>query len=114
MALLSTATAPQLALDLTPNGHGPRLVDHLLGLSLVGCALRVGGASGVPPGPAAARRAPDTHFLGLVLISWLVVALKARVNWRTVLFFEGDLGRDVQRPLASRDIGRVVLRFLKG
>ena len=68
MALLSTATAPQLVLDLTPNGHGPRLVDHLLGLNLVGCALRVGGASVVPPGPAAARRAPDTFFLGLAPI----------------------------------------------
>jgi hypothetical protein len=55
VALLSTAAAPQLVLDLTPNGHGPRLVNHLLGLNLVGCALRVGGASVVPPGPAAAR-----------------------------------------------------------
>ncbi len=35
VGLLSTATAPQLALDLTPNGHGPRLVYHLLGLSFV-------------------------------------------------------------------------------
>jgi hypothetical protein len=42
VALLSTATAPQLALDLTPNGHGPRLVYHILGLNLVGCALKVG------------------------------------------------------------------------
>ncbi len=30
VALLSTATAPQLVLDLTPNGHGPRLVDHFI------------------------------------------------------------------------------------
>ncbi len=80
VALLGTATAPQLVLDLTPNGHGPRTVDHLLGLNLVGCALRVGGASVVPPGPAAARRAPDTLLLGLVLIRWLVVALKTRVK----------------------------------
>ncbi len=43
VAMLSTTTAPQLALDLTPNGLGPRLIDHLLGLSLVGFSLRVGG-----------------------------------------------------------------------
>ena len=41
VALLGTATGLQLALELTLNGHGPRLVDHLLGLNLVGCALRV-------------------------------------------------------------------------
>ena len=92
MALLSTVSAPQLVLDLTPNGHGPRLVDHLLGLNPVGCALKVGGASVVPPGPAAARRAPDTIFLGLILIRWLVVALKTRVNWSTVIFSNAILG----------------------
>jgi hypothetical protein len=92
VALLSTATAPQLALDLTPNGHGPRLQDHLLALNPVGCALRVGRASVVPPGPAAARCAPDTLFLGLILIRWLVVALKARVNWSTALFSKAILG----------------------
>ena len=47
---------------------------------LVGHALRVGGASVVPPGPAAARRAPDTLLLGLIRIRWQVVALKARVK----------------------------------
>ncbi len=30
VALLGTATAPQLALDVTPNRHGPRLVDHVV------------------------------------------------------------------------------------
>jgi hypothetical protein len=80
VALLGAATAPQLILDLIPNRHGPRLVDHLLGLNLAGCALRVGGASVVPPGPAAARRAPDTPLLGMILIRWLVVAFKVRVK----------------------------------
>ena len=30
VALLGTATAPQLVLDVTPNRHGPTLVDHVV------------------------------------------------------------------------------------
>ncbi len=30
VALLGTATAPQLVLDIAPNRHGPRLVDHVV------------------------------------------------------------------------------------
>ncbi len=30
VALLGTTTAPQLVLDLNPNRHGPRLVDHVV------------------------------------------------------------------------------------
>ncbi len=40
----------------------------------------------------AGRRAPDTLFLGLILIRWLVVTLKTRVNWSSALFSKAILG----------------------